>query len=1171
MKNRKIIQTVEIFSIFILCFALSFPQKQNLEFSHLTSENGLAANSVYTILQDHEGFLWFGTYNGLNKYDGYKFIIYQNIEGDSTSISENKIRTMIEDNDGNLWIGTWYMGLNKFDRSTNKFRRFLHDENNSNSISSNSIISIFQDKEGFIWIGTEGAGLNKFDKENEKFYHFINQENNPSSLSDNIIYSLYEDNKGILWIGTGGGGLNKLDKASESFISFLNHPENPKSISSNWVMSIIEDRSGILYVGTVGGGLNIFDQRQNEFIHYSNDKNQSNCSNNIWSMFEDSEGTIWIGTNDAGISTFNSRSGELNCSESDFSDPLGLNDYTINSIYEDKSGILWFGTWNGGLNKYNKYEKKFKTIEYDPGDSNSLSANSIFSIYLDSFGDLWVGTDVSGLNRMKKNTNKFIHYTNNPNDPYSISNDCIYSLCEDRNGNIWIGTDNGGINKFNRTENKFTHFRHNPDDTNSIQSDRISQIFFDSKENLWIGEATGGFDKLSESGNNLTHYSPDRDNYSSLSKDMVWDFNEDNSGNLWIGTHGGGLYKFNIESEKFTKFENDPKNSSSLSSNSISVIHIDNSGTIWVGTDGAGLNKFDSSTKSFKRFKEIDGLPNDVICGILEDGKGNLWISTYKGISKFDPHTERFRNFGAENGLQGLEFNNWAYFKDNSGWMYFGGTNGLNVFHPDSLIDNLFIPPIVITDFQILHKPVSIGYDSLWGRTILERSISETEFLELNYDDNIISFEFAALDFRNPERNQYAYFLEGFDKGWISTDAKKRYVTYTNLDPGEYVFRVRGSNNDGVWNEAGTSLNIKIIPPWWATWWSYILYGFISVLLFGGVTRFYLNRERLRTQLDLEHDHAKKLEEVDKMKSNFYANISHEFRTPLMLILGPLEKLSTRFADDESTKQAGLIRGNAKRLLNLINQLLDLSKLEAKKLKLNAVKGNISQFARGIVNEFESIADQKDISLKIIYEKEIIEAYFDKEKMEKIITNVMSNALKFTPQSGRITIKIAETLQGEVEITVRDSGIGIPKIELPKIFDRFYQVDGSHTREHEGTGIGLALAKEFVELHRGHIIVDSVEGHWTEVKIYFPPGHAHLSEGETTIPDDFETHKILSIENLNGNGLGIEDNEIENLEDKTIVLVVEDNPDLREYIKDDLKKIYHVEEAANGEQGYEKG
>jgi signal transduction histidine kinase/DNA-binding response OmpR family regulator len=652
---------------------------------------------------------------------------------------------------------------------------------------------------------------------------------------------------------------------------------------------------------------------------------------------------------------------------------------------------------------------------------------------------------------------------------------------------------------------------------------------------------------------------------------MVYILYEDKSRNLWIGTHVDGLMLFNRETDDFTFFRQDQNNpDNSISHNAVSALCEDEKGILWIGTNGGGLNMFEKSKNKFKHYTEKDGLANNVVNGILSDDKGNLWISTGRGISRFNFEKESFTNYSSRDGLQGSDFNGRACFKSHSGEFYFGGTNGLNRFRPENIKENPHVPPIVLTNFQILHKPVQVGYDTLRGKTILEKSILETDLVELDYDDNIISFEFAALDFHSPEKNKYAYTLEGFDEHWTHTDASKREITYTNLDPGEYTLKIKGSNNDGVWNQAGLSLHIIIYPPWWSRWWAYMLYGFIIALAFTASTRIYLNRQKLQTQLALEREHAFKLEEVDRMKSNFYANISHEFRTPLMLILGPVEKLVSRIKDEDGQKQIGLIKGNARRLLNLINQLLDLARLEAGRLKLNAALGNIAQFVKGLAMEFESIAEQKDILLQVTMEKEDIEAYFDKEKMEKIIINLLTNACKFTPAGGRITVRLHETQTNLVEIIIRDSGIGIPKSEMKKIFDRFYQVDGSHTREHEGTGIGLALTKELVELHKGNIFIDSVEGHWTEVTLTFPLGREHLSEIDIIEPSEYQLRKVEKFEPDIDTEVEADEEINEQLIEKTIVLIVEDNTDVREYISDALKETYHIEEAANGEQGFRK-
>jgi len=1154
----------------VILFCENYTQAQEAKFKHFTTDQGLSANTILCLFQDSKGFLWIGTYNGLNKYDGYKFTIYKNSIGNPNSISDNKIRAICEDGDDNLWIGTWGGGLNKFNRSLENFTVFKHNPDDPNSISTNNILSLCFEKSGNLWIGNEETGLDYFNPASGVFHHFKPDPINKNSLSGYKIYTIYIDNNNVLWIGTADSGLNMFDKKENRFIRIGD--SDYEGISSDRITSIDEDQQGNLWIGTEDGGLIQYNTITKTFTNYKHDKNnhKSISDDDIWSVFVDSKHFIWASGENEGLNLFDPVNKIFTHYGKDYSNPNSLSDNDIFAITEDRSGIMWFGTWAGGLNKFDRMQNKFTTYNTNPNDPNSLSSNLVYAIYKDKIGELWVGTVGGGVNRIDETNNKYIHYKYNPENKNSISSNNVYSICEDRDGYIWIGTSDAGINRFNRKNNKFKRYQHNPTDFSSLSTNEVSILFCDSYGDVWIGVGNLGLDRLKKDKDEFKHYRPDPTNPKSIKPNLVYSFYEDKARNLWIGTYGGGLMRYNRQTDDFSFFEHNPKSKNSFSSNLISTICEDEDGILWIGTDGAGLNKFDLENNQIKQYLETDGLPNDIVYGILSDNSGNLWISTGNGISKFNLSEESFFNYDKSDGLQDNEFNNWAYFKSSNGDLYFGGPNGVNRFNPNELTKNSYIPPIVITDFQILHKPVAIGYDSTWNRTILKKSISETKQLELNYDDNIISFEFAALDFRNPEKNQYAYFLEGFDKDWIHTNAQKRYVTYTNLDPGEYNFKLKASNNDGVWNEEGISLAINIHFPWWATWWAYIMYGIVTVLIFTGFTRFYLNRERLKTQLELEHDHALKLEEVDKMKSNFYANISHEFRTPLMLILGPVEKLLSKLADDESRKQAGVIRSNANRLLNLINQLLDLSKIEADKLKLSPSKNNISQFIKGLVKEFDSIADQRDISLRIIVEQENIEVYFDKEKLEKVITNVMSNAIKFTPGGGRITVKVAKTSESEVEITVRDSGIGIPKSEILKIFDRFYQVDGSHTREHEGTGIGLALTKEYVELHKGQISIDSVEGHWTEVKIFLPIGRSHLSDDEIVESTEIKTSKIESIAEYGLDNLNVEEFEKEDLVNKTIVLIVEDNVDLREYIRNDLKSLYHVEEAANGEQGIRK-
>ncbi len=1170
--------------VFYLFCSVKFinAQNDNFKFDHLTVENGLSANTVLCLYQDSRGFLWIGTYNGLNRYDGYKFKIFKNDISDSTSISDNQIRAICEDNKGNLWIGTWTGGLNKFNRDTETFQRYKYSPDSLNCISSNSVFALSKDKSGNIWIGTGGGGLNKLNIDDESFSCYKNIPGDTSSLNDNQIYSIYIDKEGYIWLGTHKGGLNKFDKSSNKFLHYMHDPKNENSISSNWIVSIDEDSYGFLWLGTMGGRIDILDKKNNRFISCLNNDLTQQCisMSNAWCISEDKEGMFWIGTYDSGLGIFNRKENKLIHLIKDYKNPYGLNDNSVFSICEDNTGIVWIGTWSGGLNKFDKIKQKFITLMHDPMQTNSISTNSIYSIYEDNFNELWIGTDVGGVDRINKTRTKVTHYTNSPGNLYSLSSNNITSICEDQENNIWIGTDGGGLNKFNRQTNKFIHFENDPGNPNSLGSDKISKIICDSYGNLWIGAAGIGLDKLEKDSYHFKHYKYDPNNKNSISKNLVYSLYEDRSGNIMVGTRGGGLSIFNRITEEFKHFKFNPeKPNTSLSNNVVSAIYEDSKGNYWIGTDGGGLNKFDINNNQFIHYTEKDGLANNVICGILEDNYGNLWISTGNGISKFNYSLKSFINYYSEDGLQGNEFNQGASFKNSKGIMYFGGNNGLNEFNPNEIILDKSIPNVLITDFQLMHRPVKIGYDNIWDRTILKKSIIETEKIELNYDDNIIAFEISVIDFKNPSKNNYAYYMEGFDKEWTYKDASQRLVTYTNLNPGEYIFKVKGGNRDGIWNEKGRSLSIIINHPWWATWWAYSLYAITFLFIFSSSTRFYLNRQKLRHQLELEQEHSEKLAEVDRMKSHFFANISHEFRTPLTLILGPSEDILNKSKDINAKNQAEIIKRNANRLLSLISQLLDLSKLDEGKLKLQATKQNIVSFIKGTVMSFETFAELKDLSLNIKSKKDDIQLYFDKDKMEKIITNLIANAIKFTPKGGEVKVKIEETDQNKIEIKICDTGIGIPDKELPKLFDRFYQVDSSQTREFEGSGLGLSLTKELVELHHGSITVKSKEQNpvsqkpgWTIFTIVLPLGHSHLKPDEI-VKSEIHTEKSsinLDDETIFKKSLNENKKFIETKDNKTIILVVEDNKEVREYIRNNLCDDYIIEEAVNGEQGVRK-
>ena len=815
----------------ILLLTLSWPAplyaaNSDIQFEHITTEQGLSQSCILSILQDSQGFMWFGTQDGLNKYDGYQFTVYKYNEFDSHSISDNFITSIYEDKSGILWVGTGNGGLNKYDQKTQQFTQYKLDPKNSNSLGSNRILSIYEDKLGTLWIGTGNGGLNKFDRNTKQFTRYIHNPRKPDSLADNTVFSIHEDKLGTLWIGT-SGGLDKFNRETQQFTHYTHDPTNSSSLSNNTVLLIYEDQLGKLWIGTNGGGINQFNYETGQFTHYTHDiANPNSLSHNtVSSIAEDRFGNLWLVTsswygNSYGttLDKFEPKTEKFTHYTHDSANPNSLSENTVASIWRDNSGMLWVGTGFSGINKLDQKDRKFTHYKHDLANPNSLITNHVMSIYEDKAGLLWIGTE-DGLDKFDRKTGKFTHYTHDPDNPNSLSNNGVWSTYEDHFGTLWIGTFGGGLNKFDRETGKFTHYTHDPDNPNSLSDDTVTSIYEDHTGTLWLGTFSGGLNQFNYKTGKFIHYTHDPNNPHSLSDNNIWSIYEDHSGTLWMGSYGGGgLNKFNRQTRQFINYKHDPNDPNSLSNNNVISIYEDQSGILWITTYGGGLNKFDREKEQFTHYSKKDGLPSTSLLGILCEENGTLWISTTKGISKFNPKTETFRNYDVDNGLQGNEFDGVkAYLKSKTGEMFFGGLNGFNSFYPERVKDNPHIPPIVLTDFKKFNESVK-----------LKTAIAETKEIKLSYKDNFFGFEFAALDYTNPKKNQYAYKLEGFDKDWIYTGTR-RYASYTNLDGGTYIFRVKGSNNDGVWNEQGTSIKISITPPPWKTWWAYSLYMMVLV------------------------------------------------------------------------------------------------------------------------------------------------------------------------------------------------------------------------------------------------------------------------------------------------------------------------------------------------------
>ncbi|MFZ2096838.1 MAG: two-component regulator propeller domain-containing protein [Anaerolineales bacterium] len=808
-------------------------QSDSIRFEHVSTEQGLSQSTVHAILQDRVGFMWFGTEGGLNKYDGYQFTIYKHDPDDPLSLSNNIVNSLYEDQDGVLWIGT-AVGLDRFDPKSNTFLHYPVD------FTDKLISTIFRDRSGILWVGTDGGGIAALDITTNHFTLYKHSPDDLQSLSDNSVDTIYEDQYGELWIGT-GTGLDRFDKSIEKFISNNNQTTSSSPVIGEVaVLAINEDDQGELWIGT-RYGLFRWNRAKDQLNEYRHDPNNPDSISDdaVSCILKDSQGSLWIGTG-TGLDQFNMTQNRFIHYFHSPEDLHSLTSDSIRSIYEDRSGVLWIGT-SGGLNKYARSTQKFDSYTYNPGLPTSLSDNNIWSIYEDHLGILWVGTFFSGLNRLDLRSGSVTVYQNNPTDPNSLSSDEIRAILEDHNGTIWVGMERGGLDRFDPITQDFIHYRHNPTDPSSLSQDDVFSIYEDHSGRLWIGTQRGGLDQLNQATGTFSHYQHDANDPLSLSDNNVRAIYEDNTGVLWIGTFGG-INLWDGKTNHFTVYRHNPMNPLSLSNDMVSCIFEDQNETIWVGTIGGGLNHFDRTTQSFTHYTTKDGLPDDTIYGILADTDGFLWLSTNKGISRFNPNSKIFRNYDISDGLQSDQFNPGAFFQNKNGEMFFGGTQGLNAFYPGLVLDNPLPPPVVITAFQKFNQTV-------------QTDLASNESIQLSYRDSFISFEFTALDYNAPEKNQYAYQLVGIDKDWVYAGTR-RYASYANLHGGDYIFRVKASNNDGVWNEQATTLRIHITPPFWQTWW------FIgSALLVLGIGVFGGYRWRVRSIETRNRELEKQVEE----------------------------------------------------------------------------------------------------------------------------------------------------------------------------------------------------------------------------------------------------------------------------------------------------------------------
>lgn len=1153
-----------------VCLGQTAPTEEQRSFSHLSVEDGLSQSSVISIVQDSAGFMWFGTRNCLNRYDSRSFKIYRHRPGDSNSISSNDyIFGLLKDTRNRLWVAT-QRGLDLYKPESDAFEQFYHDTLQPGSLSDSYINCLYEDRQGRIWIGTNN-GLNLLTHEHP--YRFVSYGKLPSGE----IHAICEGRLGALWIGT-AAGLTKMTITGghAECITYQHRPGDRGSLSCNSVTSIAIDRNGKLWIGTECGGLNVFDPVSQQFIQYQHDPAQphSISSNNIRKIIVDQENNLWIGTID-GLNHFDQQEQRFTIYRYDPENPQSLSNNSIRDLYEDKYGSIWVGTVFGGVNVTHAIATPFSVYK-NSNLVNSISSNVVSAITADEKHNLWIGTEAEGVNYFDRQHGQFIHYKHDPANPASISGNFIKCIYRDKTNQVWIGTYDGGLNLFHPGSGTFTHYRHDPANPQSLPGDNISCILEDTRDRFWVGAYGKGLNLFDRQHGTFRMYTTDPSSAYRISSNWIRVLYEDRHKNLWIGT-AHGLNRLPDGGDHFAWFLKSADKKDSLVSDYINCIVEDKTGNIWIGTYDGGLSLFHPDTRSFTTYTMQNGLPGNNVRGILEDGRGNLWLSTDNGLCKFNVQTKKIDTYNIYDGLPGNEFNYNSYYKDSTGQMFFGGYAGMVSFYPERIRVNQFIPPVVFTGLKLFNKPVGIRDKS----HLLARDISLTHGITFSARQNIFTIDFAALNYIKSGKNRYAYKLDGFEKDWNYVDNPS--ATYTNLPPGRYTFLVRATNNDQLWNDTPARMQIIVLPPLWATWWAYLLYIIITAITLFFVIRFFRRQARLERDLYYEHQQKMQQQELHQMKIDFFTNISHEIRTPLALILGPIEKLMQLTRGNAVVdRQLGLARKNADRLVRLVTELLDFRKAESGHMKLWVTQANLVLFAREIFSNFEELAVSRQMSYQFETDDETIMAWFDPVQLEKVLFNLLSNTFKFTGDRGSIHLTIhrdQDHPEERVRIQVIDTGKGIPKESLSRLFERFYQAGPAKTAG-LGTGIGLALSKSIIELHGGQIMVDSNpespgQQGYTRFTILLPLGLTHFTPDQLvpSTPPLETNYTPFAPAGATANELfqaAPTDTTAQTaVAGKPTILLVEDNPEMRQMIRDALSGSYQIEECSNGREGWE--
>ncbi|MDN5284896.1 MAG: response regulator [Mucilaginibacter sp.] len=1130
-------------------------------------KDGLSFGIVNSITQDNKGFIWFATSDGLNRFDGNTFKVFKSRQDDASTLASNYIQKIFTDQNGYIWVSS-RNGLSRLDTRT---ENFTHYKFTADHTVKNDVTDIIQSHSGNLWVSSYGLGFSYFNIQTAQFINY-NHASLPQLSSDRVL-TLLEDSQGLLWLGTQDAGINVFKQKSGIIAEKLNFTPQLKGIPQSRINDIMEDHFHNIWIAT-SNGLIHYNRQSNKFSWLQTNQPDIKSKRYI-SLIEDSNKQLLVGLQDGGLYKVALGSSPNYDPQSFSLNPVTGNDgyyvtqRSVQTLYLDKDKNIWVGTYGDGVYMISSVKEKFTKIQKKKFEPTGESLVRFYGMCQDKDGFLWFGTDGDGIFKTRPDGSPVKQYKADGHTG-SITDNAILSGYADSDDHIWFGTYAKGLFLYNKSTDSFTNFAHNAANNKSIGGNDVRVIYRDSHKNLWVGTNGGGLSLFNDIDKTFTNYTPANSNISSYDVRAI---TEDEKGDLWIGTYGGALDHYNSAQKKFTRFFTPADEKANLPGAVIFSLYADEQNQLWMGTEGDGLIVYNFKSKTFKKFTEKNGLANNTVYAIKEAGNGAIWLSTNKGLSSIDTRTGKIRNYDQSDGLQGGQFNvGSVIFDPQNKLMYFGGTEGLNIFAPDKVSQSYYKPEIIITGLQIFGKQVEVGAQDKNG-TVLPQAINAIKQITLQADQSVFSIQYVSLNYAYPRKGIFAYKLEGLDNSWNYV-GNQRSATYRYLEPGDYVFKVKASNQDGIWFDNYATLQIKIMPPWYKTWWAYLCYIAALALLIYYYILYRTNQSKLKYDIKIAQLSAEKDKELNERKLSFFTNISHEFRTPLTLIINPVKDML--FGPAEKAADASnlhIIYRNARRLLSLVDQLLLFRKAESDTDRLKIVRLNIVSLCREVFLCFSHQARTKNIQFDFFSETEAIEIFADREKMEIALFNLISNALKFTPEHGTVSCTITDTDQN-INIEIKDTGCGIAEGTGDQLFNRFYQVQSTAPAT-GGFGIGLYLVKVFIDNHKGNISYKSKLGQGTAFIISLLKGKEHF--GLQFVFEDIAESSVFLDELIENRDEPIAGNETNNRiiakntdalsSDTKTMLLIDDNPQIREYLKQIFINDFEVFEADNGTDG----